>query len=105
MVDVIESVVFCPHCQNILSPGKQGNDLVYSCRLCNYVEKSKVKNYRINYASTETGKIYDTGVCQASDFTVPRVKKKCPGCKSDYAIYLVEPRTLKKTFYCATCDT
>lgn len=107
MVDAIESVVFCPHCQNVLSPGKQDNDLIYSCRLCNFVQKSKVKNYRISYISTETSvREEEKGEYIVSDPTVPRIKKKCPhkGCKSEYSVYIVEPQTLKKRFYCASCS-
>ena len=107
MVDVVESVVFCPHCQNILSPGKQDNDLVYSCRLCNYVQKSKVRNYRISYISTETSvREEEKGSDVVTDPTVPRMKKKCtqPKCKSEYAVYMVEPHSLRKRFYCAECS-
>lgn len=101
MVDAIESVVFCPHCQNVLSPGKQDNDLIYSCRLCNYVQKSKVKNYRINYMSMESNTLREEqGSEIVLDPTMPRMKKKCPDCKSEYAVYSVELYTLKKRFYC-----
>lgn len=106
MVDAIESVIFCPHCQNVLSPGKQDNDLIYSCRLCNYVQKAKVKNYRISYISTEnTLREEEKGENVVTDPTIPRIKKKCPHpkCKSEYAVYTVEPHTLKKHFYCIVC--
>jgi DNA-directed RNA polymerase subunit M/transcription elongation factor TFIIS len=106
MVDVIESVIFCPHCQNILSPGKQDNDLIYSCRLCNYVQKSQVKNYRISYISMETTMREESGSNIVLDPTIPRIKKKCPNskCKSEYAVYIVEPATLKKRYYCTICS-
>ena len=104
MTEEIESVVFCPHCNNILSPGKQDNDLIYSCRLCNYVEKAKVKNYRISYISTEqrhrVTEKFDNVIV---DSTVPRTKKKCSKCDAEYMLYTVEPQTLGKTYYCEKC--
>ena len=106
--DKVKSVVFCPHCHNVLSPGKQDNDLIYSCRLCNYVEKAKVENYRISYISTEqrhrVAEKYENVIV---DNTVPRAKKKCPttGCNANYLIFTVEPQTLRKTYYCEECKS
>jgi DNA-directed RNA polymerase subunit M/transcription elongation factor TFIIS len=105
-IEQIESVVFCPHCHNVLSPAKQDNDLVYTCRLCNYVEKAKVKNYRISYMSKETA-LHDVEDVSAilEDPTLPKIKKKCIKCKSDVAVYTVEPKSLKKRYYCVACKT
>lgn len=105
-IEQIESIIFCPHCRNILSPAKQDNDLVYTCRLCNYVEKAKVKNYRISYMSKETAvRSVDNINDILEDPTLPRVKRKCPDakCKSEIAVYTVEPKTLKKRYYCLEC--
>lgn len=105
-IEQIESVVFCPHCRNILSPAKQDNDLVYTCRLCNYVEKAKVKNYRISYMSKETAtRDVEDIIAILEDPTLPRIKKKCSEskCKSDTAVYTVEPKSLKKRYYCTVC--
>ena len=105
-IEQIESVVFCPHCRNILSPAKQDNDLVYTCRLCNYVEKSQVKNFRISYMSKETTAQNIEDISSIlEDPTLPKIKKKCPNakCKSEVAVYTVDLKSLKKNYYCAHC--
>jgi DNA-directed RNA polymerase subunit M/transcription elongation factor TFIIS len=106
-IEQVESVVFCPHCRNILSPAKHDNDLVYTCRLCNYVEKAKVKNYRISYMSKETMvREVDNVADIIEDPTLPRIEKKCTAskCKSNVAVYIVEPKSLKKRYYCILCN-